>query len=457
MRNRKRCWNHLNLYDYQGIERHLSAMAAKGWRLEKAGPQLWTYRRAEPASVHYAVTYIPDSSQFNPGPTESQQTLEELCTAAGWEKVCDWYQMQIYVSEAAKPVPLETDEALRLEVIHRSMRKNFLPGNAVLLLFSLLMAVLWGKTMVTDPLRLFRSNAHLFTGPLWILASALEIVNLGSYWLWRRRSAASVAEGGRCALTGKVSRWANRVAMACIVLYVAAYLAVELTNPHILPFLATYSAALFLLGFLMRQTTAFLRRRGTSRKKNMAVTFTMDVILSFALVGGMIFCAIHFDWFGTRSGETYRFDHFDWDVSPIEIPLEISELTGQTYQHISRTHFEERSLFLTRHSYRERVLEGEDHLSVSYEITESGNEWLYGKAVAEYTKEEIATSWDITWRAVDPAPWGAETAYQRYMDGNAKAHYVLCYAGRIVEFSLFFRDEAFTETQMRVVGKELGR
>ena len=120
MRNRKRCWNHLNLYDYQGIERHLSAMAAKGWRLEKAGPQLWTYRRAEPASVHYAVTYIPDSSQFNPGPTERQQTLEELCAAAGWEKVADWFQMQIYCSEAENPIPLETEESVRLEAVHRS-------------------------------------------------------------------------------------------------------------------------------------------------------------------------------------------------------------------------------------------------------------------------------------------------------------------------------------------------
>lgn len=57
MREKKRCWNDLNLYDYRGVEARLNAMAAKGWRLEKAGPQLWTYRRAEPARVHYAVTY----------------------------------------------------------------------------------------------------------------------------------------------------------------------------------------------------------------------------------------------------------------------------------------------------------------------------------------------------------------------------------------------------------------
>ena len=85
MKNTKRRMENLNLYDYRHVEDHLSAMAARGWRLESIGARLWKYRRAEPAKVRYAVTYIQDASQFNPGPTERQQTLEELCAAAGWE------------------------------------------------------------------------------------------------------------------------------------------------------------------------------------------------------------------------------------------------------------------------------------------------------------------------------------------------------------------------------------
>ena len=88
MKNRKRRFVNFNLYDYQAVEEHLSAMAARGWRLEKAGNQIWTYRRAEPAKVRYAVTYSPSLSQFDPGPTEGQERLEDLCAAAGWEKVC---------------------------------------------------------------------------------------------------------------------------------------------------------------------------------------------------------------------------------------------------------------------------------------------------------------------------------------------------------------------------------
>ena len=62
------------LYDYRGVERHLEAMEAKGWRLEKTG-NLWKYRRTEPKKVHYAVTYVPEASEFNPAPTAGQENL----------------------------------------------------------------------------------------------------------------------------------------------------------------------------------------------------------------------------------------------------------------------------------------------------------------------------------------------------------------------------------------------
>ena len=48
-------WNTFQLYDYRGVEEHLSAMAAQGWRLEKASGSLWKYRRAEPASLRAPV------------------------------------------------------------------------------------------------------------------------------------------------------------------------------------------------------------------------------------------------------------------------------------------------------------------------------------------------------------------------------------------------------------------
>ena len=82
-KEKKRELNWYQANDSEAMARRLEKMAAKGWLLESVDSIWRTYRRDEPSTVRYAVTYIQDASQFNPGPTERQQTLEELCAAAG--------------------------------------------------------------------------------------------------------------------------------------------------------------------------------------------------------------------------------------------------------------------------------------------------------------------------------------------------------------------------------------
>ena len=106
----KRELNLYSFYDHTHIARHLEDMAARGWELEKFNFNgLFRYRRAEPKTVHYAVTYFPKASNFDPGPSEGQQAFTDLCEAAGWEKVGQSFQMQIFRSRAEAPVPLETE------------------------------------------------------------------------------------------------------------------------------------------------------------------------------------------------------------------------------------------------------------------------------------------------------------------------------------------------------------
>ena len=39
------------LFDYRGVEKHLSKMAQNGWKLEEVGRYSWKYRRIEPADL----------------------------------------------------------------------------------------------------------------------------------------------------------------------------------------------------------------------------------------------------------------------------------------------------------------------------------------------------------------------------------------------------------------------
>ena len=71
----KRRMEFFAFYDDQGIARHLERMAGKGWLIERINNYFWTYRKIEPQRLRFAVTYFPEASDFNPGPTENQQTF----------------------------------------------------------------------------------------------------------------------------------------------------------------------------------------------------------------------------------------------------------------------------------------------------------------------------------------------------------------------------------------------
>lgn len=471
MKDVKYQWNTLCLYDYRGVEERLSAMAAKGWRLEKAGNTFWKYRRADPAKVRYAVTYSAGASQFNPGPTEGQQSLEELCAAAGWEKVCGWFQMQIFSTEDPAAVPLETDEAVRLENIHRSMRKNFLPTNVVLLAIGLFMSVSFLGTLFVNPLHILERNASLLTGPLFLLVTALEVYTLCHYYGWRRKSLRSTGAGGPCApIRTKIYQRLNRAGLVLVGVFLVLYLLMELASGgrNYGLFSVVYLALFSVVTALVRGTTALLRKRRVSKGWNIAGTLTVDVVLAFAMVGGLTWAAIHFNWFTGGSGETYTYRHLEFDVHPREdVPLTLSDLTGESYRHISRDWRFAGSFFVPKRSYREYALRnteqeaedawlGSSHLS--YTIYEPKGQGLSDALVEDLLAEEEHSGvpeFDRVYQAEDPAPWGAEAAYRQCyrLDGNAAGSWLLCWSGRVVGLSM---DWEPTDAQKALVAARLG-
>lgn len=460
MKNTKYRRENLCIYDYRGVEEHLSAMAAGGWQLESIGVWLWKYRRAEPAKVRYAVTYSDDASQFNPGPTEGQQSLAELCEAAGWEKVCDWFQMQIFRTEDPGAVPLETDESIRLEGIHRSMRKNFLPSNIVLLIVGLLFSYSFLGTLFVKPLRIFERNGKFLTGPLFVLVVILEIYTLFHYYRWRRKSLRSVAEGGPCApINTKAYQLLNRAGLVLVGVIVAAYLLMEFFsgNRNIVLFYVVYVSTFVLLVFLLRRTTALLRKLNVSKWTNILGTLLADVVLVAIMIGGLTYGVIHFGWFtGSGGRETYVYQNFTWDVNPVEdVPLTLSDLTGVQYEHIYRRRTAEGSFFLPGLSVWEVVLsEDGKRLYLSYDFCTPKFSWLQEALLEDWLADAEMTAFPSTRRyeAEDPAPWGAEAAYRRYWDNTPSDTWLLVWPDRVAVVEL----DSPTPEQRAVIGARLG-
>lgn len=455
MRNTKREFFSYLIFDYRGVEAHLSKMAARGWRLEKIGPYFWTYRRAEPAQVAYAVTYLPSVSQFSPEPSADRENLEELCVAAGWEPVAEWAQMQIFANQRPDPVPLETDESVRLEVIHRSMKKNFLPWNVVGLVLALVMAGLQVKTLLTDPYSLL-SSTNLFPSFVWDLLVVLQAGNLLWYGRWLRKSRRSVAQGGACADVGPGLRRFNLVILWLVLALAALFLVSTLltTGVEIGLFMVCYTAGLVLLILLVDRTRRALKRRGTVRGLNIFLTLLVDVVLAIVLVGGSTW--LLFSSRGLFNGETYHYQGQTWDADPVSLPLTVEDVTGKHYEHVRRYDNGSGSLLIRERRCQEIVLDRENQVLLGYDITTLALPGLYDLAL-EHCQSEWTDDGYYAWSEADPAPWGAVAAYQlRWGDGGSwvtRPNYILCWPDRIVQLSLSDLDP--TPEQMAVIGEKL--
>ena len=179
------------------VERYLKRMAAKGLQLESAGTFLWKFRRTKPAALTYAVTYFPEASAYGGPMTPEQQELADYCAAAGWTYVTQWQRMQIYATDLQDPVPLETDEALKLDLIQAVFRKHLRP---TLLIMVVLLCVL---ALYCRLYALFPSTfrTHLIFPAGLVSAAALFLILIGDLLTWRiwlRRARKEVERGYAC-------------------------------------------------------------------------------------------------------------------------------------------------------------------------------------------------------------------------------------------------------------------
>ena len=280
------------LFDYEGIEEHLEKMAAKGWYLETPGNTVWKYREGEPAEVKYAVTYVPKASQFDPEPIEEQRTLEEFCREAGWEKAGDFLQAQIYMNRRPDPVPIETEEEVRLEVIRKAMKKSFVPAHVVLVLLMLFNLWIGMAGFFSNPMSSLAGYGSLLSVLFMPISVTVIAANPIAYFVWLKRSAKSVESGGRC-VSPKVVRMLNKWELPVILVYfigMVTGLAGE-GNTGGARYMVLYMIGFFGLVSLLNVTKNFMKKRGVSRGTNIAVFIIVDIIGAFAMVSLVMWMA----------------------------------------------------------------------------------------------------------------------------------------------------------------------
>ena len=452
MKQRKREVNGYSFYDRSGIEVHLEQMAKKGWMLSKISGLFWTYRAIEPRELHFAVSWYPKASEFDPAPSEDQQTFQDLCAHSGWQLAASSGPMQIFYNDQPDPLPIETDPALELRQIHRQAKKMIV-AYGLLLVLAFFMGGNWIYSLLHEPISLLSSASNLFTGLCWLLLGIYELTDVLCYLTWRRRALAA-AELGQFLPTPSVRRLAQAVLI--LVGVGMLYWLLASREPGLRLICVAMVICMALLFVIANGVKAILKRKGFSARTNRTITMTVNLVMAFVLFGGVTFTFI-------RLATTGRIAL--WEQR--EIPLTIEALTGTKEEGYVQEFRPSSTVFVSQSECYEHALRGlggDPRLpTLRYTIVDvhvSGlYDWCLQELLHEYDDYGTAIEADMAdppyyvYHQTDPAPWGAQEVYQLRAYGHPRDEYLLCWDDRLVKLELEWTP---TAEQQRIAGEALG-
>lgn len=469
MKDRKRRLETFSFYDRTGIEAHLKQMAEKGWMISEMTTLGWIYKRVEPTSLTFAISYYPRASEFDPEPTADQTEYHDFSARIGWQFVCSSAQMQVFCTADDDPTPIETDPALEVEMIHRSAKKGFLLTHLLLLAVGILNCLLFISRLLGDPIGVLASPTNLFTGVACAMLVLLCSVELIGYYRWRRK-AIKAAERGVFIDTPSHAQF-QKVVLVVVFLLLLYYLINIVAVGDTLMKWVSILMLLYFFGLIVIVNTVkqFLKRKKASRGTNFAIAMTVDIVLAVVLMAGITFGTLY----AVRNGvfqndenyETYEFHGSTQILYQDEIPLRVEDMLDVEYDGYIYQRSGDESIFLGQYDMRQRTRmddkAGYKMPDLEYTITLIKMPFLYDickeqliEAKDETNNKNIPEGFKRVYVEQDPTPWGANEVYQlAYQDTGAMNWYLLCYDNRIIEITF---DWEPTKEHMALVAERIG-
>lgn len=465
MRTTRRELNLYSFYDHTGMERHLEKMVAKGWMLEKLGG-LWRYRRCEPKKLRFCVAYYPDASAYDPEePSEGEQTFWDYCAQAGWVKVANRAQMQVFCNEDENAVPIETEAAVQVETLHRAAKKEYLGGQWGLIILSVIQILLnIGRLRdeLADTLANVGTLGLFLDYALLILMCSLELIG---YYRWRRRAKRAAEELGRFTPTHSYPFY--QAAVLFVVTMFGLIWFVYLDNWRLCLVALLLPAA---ISGTMYAVRAVLRRRGADASTTKAASIGACLIVSVICFGLLIRGASN-DWFNKvpENAEPYEYTYSTLGGKETSteyayhdpLPLYVEDLTETDYDHYSCERQVSASPLVRKQTFSQRMRWGErgvDAPELYYRVYDVKLGPLFEPCLQNLLKPDSSLSfYDYQYAEIDAAAWGADRAWQEYdaMDGQEYNYWVLVYGHRIVTLSA--SDIDMDGADMALVGERLGK
>lgn len=451
MKNVKRIFPAFSFYDRSGIQEYLEKKAEEGWMLEKLGGLSWTFRRMEPKKLHFALTYFPKASAFDPTPGEQELVFREFCAHSGWNLVAASAQMQIFCNEMENPVPIETDPGVELENIHATAKKVYLPSYFMLLPVGIIPWLSISFAWRNDPLGFLSSNIYFYNILTSIICLTLCAMELTGYYRWRAKAMKAAEEGEFVKTKGNRTL---QIILVCVMLIALLFLMLGASDNHISAMLITMVLLISLATAVSVGATKLMKRMKFSARKNRIITLIIILFTSFAAIGLGTFGVIQImdTWEKADTTlPTYEYLGRTRILHQDDLPLKIqdmieADLEIYSYEWI----YEAESLLLhTRTAYQRPRLDMLEQPDLTYTIVDVKADFLYDFCLWQMLEEIDYRGYN--W--INPEPWGAREVYGAFVQTGYYDMYIICYDDRIVALEA---DWLLTEDQMAVIGVKLG-
>lgn len=447
MKTTRREYIPFSFYDHTGMEKHLEKMARKGWMVEELSNTTWRYRKIEPKKLHFSVSFDTRASDFEPEPTEEQMIFQEFCQRSGWKLAAASGRMQIFYNEEENPLPIQTDPEMEVQMVGK-LALRAVPLYAIFLVLGFLIGGGWCASLVNTPIKALTTPGGVLLGLSWLCLFVYSAADLIVYYTWRHRALAAAQRGEFLPTRG--CHELLYVVLVVIALGLVYWFAVErrpgmrlMTGGMLLAYVVIYLA--------VNGTKHSLKRKKVSAGLNRAATLGVDIILAIVLIGGISWLVFQ----GIKNG-TFSMEE------QLEAPLAASELTGVdegkylTTVNVEMTPFLDRRVVQCRTGFDQT----EKLPGMKYTLVKLYVPWIYDACFRELCRDTVVetashTHEDITYlqyEAIDPAPWGAEQAYQFNLEGEFQQKYILCWQNKLVQLEA---DWNLTTQQMAAAGEKL--
>ena len=432
-----------SFYDHTGMTCHWEKMARRGWLLDNVGGVLWRYRKIEPQRLRFAMTYFPEVTGFEPDTPAAQTDMEELCARAGWQLAANAGKFQVYYNEDPQAVELDTDPGIQLEVIHRAMKKNFLPSYALLAVCAVMQILTQIGSLTRDYGVFYSGPAQYFSGfswmmlPIWCGLLAIYLLELGRYLLWYRKAKGRAEEG--LMTPSPNSGW---VQVLAVVLLIVILLSWGLSS-DMRDVVFTMLAMLLGVGIVSVLLSKLLKRLKVSAKANQLVTCGVAVILSLLLVGGGITQGI-LERDRDQNTAQYEYEGHLFTRYTDEIPLRLEDVGYPAAEDSTSLDVQRAPLITHRVAFQRPRLDNLSREELLYVIADVKLGLLWQPCLDYYLQEAGHPA------ESDAAPWDCDRAWRAGDEFGVT--YVLAKGRRLVYLEL---ESDFTDQQKAQAGEKL--